>query len=133
MHAVLAAVIVAALFAGACGGSAPAASAPASAPPADAAASEAPVKLDLQAIFPPGEGRELVLNNCQTCHNFAPIVILQMDKEQWARNSVDHRERVKGLSDADYRVIYEYVSANFNPDRPVPKLPKEILESWTSY
>ena len=75
----------------------------------------------------------MVLNNCTSCHTFVPIVILQMTKEAWERNGRDHRERVGGMNDADFKELYEYLAANFNPDRPVPKLPKELLETWTSY
>ena len=49
--------------------------------------------------------RELVLQNCQSCHTIVPIVVLQMDKDQWARNSLDHRERVPGLSDEEFAGI----------------------------
>jgi hypothetical protein len=94
---------------------------------------ETPQKVNLEAIFPPGRGRELALNNCTTCHTIVPIVVLQMNKEAWERNSRDHRERVKGLSDAEFRTLYEYLKANFNPERPVPKLPQALLETWTSY
>jgi hypothetical protein len=90
-------------------------------------------KVNLAQIFPPGRGRELVLNNCTTCHTFVPIVILQMTKEAWDRNSRDHRGRVAALSDADFKTLYDYLCANFNPDRPVPKLPKELLATWTAY
>lgn len=112
---------------------------PAPAPPTPQAASEpaqsdtGPSKVNLDEIFPAGRGRELVLNNCTTCHTFVPIVVLRMSKEAWARNSRDHRERVKALSDSDFKVLYEYVTANFNPDRPVPKLPPALLQTWTSY
>src|SRR5689334_6139491 len=51
-------------------------------------ASGTTVKLDLDKIFPPGKGRELVLANCQNCHTFAPIVVLQKDKDSWYRNSL---------------------------------------------
>jgi mono/diheme cytochrome c family protein len=90
------------------------------------------VKVSFDEIFPPGRGRELVLNNCTTCHTFVPIVVLQMTKEAWERNSRDHRERVTALSDADFKTLYEYLTANFNPDRPVPKLPQELLDTWTA-
>jgi hypothetical protein len=90
------------------------------------------VKVNIDEIFPPGRGRELVLNNCTTCHTFVPIVVLQMTKEAWERNSRDHRERVTALSDADFNTLYEYLAANFNPDRPVPKLPQELLDTWTA-
>lgn len=92
-----------------------------------------PGKVDLNAIFPTGRGRELVLNNCTTCHTFVPIVVLRMSKDAWERNSRDHRERVKALGDADFKELYEYLVANFNPERPVPKLPPELLQTWTAY
>lgn len=92
-----------------------------------------PAKVNLEEIFPPGRGRELVLNNCAGCHTFVPIVILQMSREAWQRNGRDHRERVKALSDADFKILYAYLMENFNPSRPVPKLPQELLDTWTSY
>jgi hypothetical protein len=101
------------------------------APPA--ATSSAPTRLNMDELFPPGEGRDLVLNNCQSCHNFAPILTLQMDAQQWDRNRNDHRERVSQVSDADVQKMYDYLKKTFNPDRPVPTLPKEMLDSWTSY
>lgn len=137
MHAVLTPVALAGvlvLLVSACGagGGTPEADG-ASSTPVPAAATGAPGRLDMDAIFPPGPGRELLLNNCQNCHTFVPIVVLQMDKDAWNRNSIDHRERVTTLSDEEFKTLYDYLAANFNPDRPVPELPKELLESWTSY
>ena len=88
-------------------------------------------KVNLDEIFPAGRGRDLVLNNCTSCHTFVPIVVLQMTKEAWERNSRDHRERVTSLSDDDFKTLYEYLVANFNPGRPVPTLPKGLLDTWT--
>lgn len=90
-------------------------------------------KVNMEEIFPAGAGRDLVLNNCQNCHTFVPIVILQMDEDAWTRSSLDHRGRVAGLSDDEFKTLYTYLKANFNPNRPVPKLPQELLESWTTY
>lgn len=98
-------------------------------PPAETAS----VKVDLDAIFPRGAGRDLVLENCQNCHTFVPIVVLQMDKDAWHRNSLDHRERVTTLTDEQFRTVYEYLQNNFGPHRPVPRLPKELLKTWTGY
>jgi hypothetical protein len=122
-------------FTAACGGSSTPGDGSSSAtsgstPPA---ASGTAASVDIEAIFPPGPGRELLLNNCQNCHTFVPIVVLQMDKDAWNRNALDHRERVTTLSDEEFKTLYEYLAANFNPTRPVPELPKELLESWTSY
>ena len=93
----------------------------------------APTRVDLDAIFPPGPGRDLVLNNCQSCHVWVPIVILQMDKDAWHRNSLEHRGRVEALSDEDFEVLYNYLSSTFTPERPVPELPAGLLEAWTTY
>ena len=101
------------------------------APAAPAAPAPAPLKIDMNAIFPPGPGRDLVLNNCQNCHTFVPIVVLQMEETAWTRSSVDHRPRVSGLSDEEFKTLYDYLKANFNPAHPVPALPRELLDTWT--
>jgi mono/diheme cytochrome c family protein len=98
-----------------------------------ASGSSGQIKVNLEEIFPPGPGRDLVLENCQNCHTFVPIVVLQMDKDAWQRNSLDHRERVSTLTDEQFKTVYEYLSTNFGPHRPVPKLPKELLKTWTGY
>jgi mono/diheme cytochrome c family protein len=120
----------------ACGGQADrttAAPATGQPPGAAAAANTAPAKLNIDEIFPPGEGRELVLNNCTSCHTIVPIVVLQMTKDAWELNAREHRDRVTSLSDAEVATLYAYLAANFNPGRPVPKLPKELLDTWTAY
>lgn len=120
-----------------CSGSRPSAAAgtaePAKGTGVSAAAASAASRVNLDEIFPAGRGRELLLNNCTTCHTFVPIVILQMTADAWDRNSRDHRERVTALSDEDFKTLYDYLKANFNPDHPVPKLPKELLSTWTGY
>ena len=98
-----------------------------------ASGSSGEIKVNLEEIFPPGPGRDLVLENCQNCHTFVPIVVLQMDKDAWQRNSLDHRERVSTLTDEQFKTLYEYLATNFGPHRPVPKLPKELLKTWTGY
>ena len=90
-------------------------------------------KVDLDKIFPTGPGRDLTLNNCTNCHTITPIVVLQLDKEAWERSGRDHRERVYAMSDAEFNTMYDYLIANFNPDKPIPQLPKELLDTWTSY
>ena len=97
------------------------------------AAESTPDKLNMEELFPPGAGRDLILNNCQNCHTFVPILILQMDKDAWQRNSLDHRERVSNLTDDEFKTVYQYLTTNFGPHRPVPNLPPDLLKSWTSY
>jgi hypothetical protein len=37
------------------------------------------------------------------------------------------------MSDEDYQILTEYLIENFGPDDPVPELPQELLDQWTSY
>ena len=91
------------------------------------------ISVDLEALFPPpAEMREMVLNNCTNCHTFVPIVVLQMESEHWDTNMSTHTEYV-ALSEEERQVLYDYLKASFNPDRPVPELPAALLETWTSY
>ena len=120
------------VFATACGGGA-GASKSTTPEAAQAAGRAAAGKVNIDAIFPAGRGRELLLNNCTSCHTFVPIVVLQMTRDAWEHNKLIHRDRVSALDDADFETLYEYLIANFNPDHPVPKLPKELLATWTSY
>ncbi len=88
-----------------------------------------PSTVSVEDVFPAGRGQGFVLDNCSTCHSLVPIAVLQMDKDAWLQNSLDHRPRVPGVNDEDYRTMYEYLSLNFNPSRAVPTLPKQLLES----
>lgn len=90
-------------------------------------------KVNLDEIFPAGPGRALVLDNCTTCHTITPIVVVQMTREARERWARDHRDRVPVVSDADYKTLTEYLVENFNPSKPIPQLPKELLDTWTSY
>ena len=131
MYALLILLAAAALTAAGCSGSTDAPGGKALPPQPDAKTVAAKVNID--EIFPPGDGRDLVLNNCQNCHTFVPIVVLQMDADAWTRNSIDHRERVTTLTDDEFKTLYTYLRANFHPGRPVPNLPKALLDTWTSY
>lgn len=89
--------------------------------------------VDIDEIFPPGPGKELVLNNCQNCHTWVPVVILQMNEQEWDRWSREHRGRVEALTDEQFATLLSYLKENFNPDTPVPELPPALLKAWTSY
>ncbi len=97
------------------------------------AESSEPKPFNIRDVFPEGPGRELVLGNCQSCHVVVPILVLRMDEAAWYRNSIEHRERVEGLNDEDFEVLYDYLTSTFTPDRPIPKLPAALLDTWTTY
>jgi hypothetical protein len=82
-----------------------------------------------------GQARDLILENCTSCHTFAPIVMQQFDANGW--ESLIHRHvaggRVNNISPDDVKVIQDYLTATFNPTQPVPQLPKALLDTWTAY
>ena len=88
---------------------------------------------NINDVLPEGAGRDLVLDNCQSCHVLVPILVLPLDEAAWYRSSLEHRERVEGLTDSEFEALYEYLASNFTPDKEPPKLPPALLDSWTTY
>ena len=88
---------------------------------------------NINDVFPEGAGRELVLDNCQSCHVLVPILVLPLDEAAWYRSSLEHRERVEGLTDSEFETLYDYLATNFTPEKPTPELPPALLDSWTTY
>ncbi len=91
------------------------------------------VEVNMNELFPPGKGRDLVLDNCMSCHSMAPIVVAQKTRGEWTQLGFSHRSTTPGLSDEQYNQLMEYLIVTFNPSRPVPRLPEELLSGWTNY
>lgn len=112
---------------------------------------EWPHKVNMDAIFPPGEGRDLVLWNCMNCHTFVRIVAGHNSHSHsadagshshdhsaegpvydthWDTHRIFHRARLWRLSDQELDVLYAYLKANFNDTKPEPQLPCWLRESY---
>jgi hypothetical protein len=90
-------------------------------------------KVNIDEIFPPDDGRELVLNNCVNCHTIVPIALARKTPDEWVSHRTQHRQRVGGISDADADRLWAYLTKNFAPGRPIPQLPEDLLKTWTAY
>ncbi len=95
------------------------------------------MKLDMTKIFPLGEGRDLVLDDClSSCHNWVPL-IQQKTKEAWAMTCMGHSVRHGVvLSTADWGSLCTYLQNHFNPETPLPKLPDWAtsgVHSWGTW
>lgn len=97
-------------------------------PPAAAPVAAAPAPTSLADIFPEGLGRSLVIGSCGSCHAAACSAIGQRTAARWKALEVDHRDRVADMDDADYKALFEYLSANFNDSKPQPNIPPQFLE-----
>jgi hypothetical protein len=100
------------------------AAAPAGAPAASTAPA-APEPQTVADIFPAGPQREAVLNTCGSCHNVACAAIGQRSPERWDALKDGHKDHVSG---GDLNGMFEYLKANFNADRPEPRIPPRFLE-----
>ncbi len=90
-------------------------------------------KAEIDKIFPPGQGQDLVFTGCVNCHPWVPIVLVQGTAERWQRIMKDHKARV-GMKEDDYAFLIQYLVDNFGPDKPVPdNIPEDLLMQWTSY
>jgi cytochrome c5 len=59
----------------------------------------------LATIFPPGPGRELVLNSCGSCHSAVCAARGQRTAERWDSIKKDHKEKLSGSSSEDLNVL----------------------------
>ncbi len=100
--------------------------------PTTASSSSGP-QLDLNKLIPPGDGRDLVMDNCMSCHSIAPVLVSQKTAGEWEGTKNNHRAAIAHLSDADYGKLFGYLIKNFGPDHQVPNLPPELLSGWTNY
>src|SRR5574341_711674 len=83
-------------------------------------------KLNVDDIFPQGVGLYLMLQSCTNCHEVSLFAILRKSADAWARIRANHARRFPALTDAEIESMYEYVVANFNPDRPPSKVPPAL-------
>ncbi len=83
-------------------------------------------KVNLDAFMPPGKGRDLLLNNCTSCHSFVCAINGQRSVDAWQAVKIGHRDRVASLSDEDYNTLFTYLETNFNDQKPPPELPPEL-------
>jgi mono/diheme cytochrome c family protein len=93
-----------------------------------AAAPGAPVAgepANVADIFPPGAGRDVVLNSCGSCHNLACSAIGQRTADRWKSLRESHKDKV---SDADANAAFAYLQSHFNDGNPEPRVPAKFLQ-----
>ena len=80
-------------------------------------------------LFPEGESRELVLNNCSSCHAVACAVIGQRTAARWNGLKEGHSDRMPGLADGELDRMFAYLQGHFNDTQPEPSVPAAFLEA----
>ncbi len=90
-------------------------------------------RVNIDEIFPPDQGRDLMLQYCVNCHTITPTALARRTPGEWATHRLDHQPRVGGLSDAQADLLWGYLVKHLAPGRPIPELPPDLLNTWTSY
>ena len=71
-------------------------------------------------LLPPGEGRDLVVTSCNTCHNLKTVVQMRKVKAGWAKSVNDMIQRGAQLFPEEIEPITAYLTKAFGAS--VPKL-----------
>ena len=71
-------------------------------------------------LLPAGDGRDLVLNSCNTCHNLKVVVRARKNRAEWAKSVNDMIQRGSQIFPEEIEPITAYLSKAFGSD--VPKL-----------
>lgn len=92
------------------------------------------LKLDMNAIFPPGEGQDLVFTEClNSCHTFVPL-LQQKTKQAWEMTCRGHLIRhIPTMELTRWRRLCNYLETHFNPETPLPELPPQFQRTWAAY
>jgi hypothetical protein len=84
-----------------------------------------PELANVAELFPAGQGRDVVLNSCGSCHNLACSAIGQRTGPRWDSLRESHKDKI---SDADAASAFTYLKSNFNDAKPEPKVPAKFLQ-----
>ena len=125
-RALSSALIVIGCLLAACGRSTPLTSA--AAQPISSKAAEPSQPFNMASIFPPGPGRDLVLNTCGSCHSVVCATRGQRTGERWKSLQKDHNDKLTNVSGAQLNLMFAYLKANFNDAKPEPQVPPEFLQ-----
>jgi hypothetical protein len=80
-------------------------------------------------LFPEGEARDLVLNNCSSCHAVACSVIGQRTAARWNGLKEGHSDRMPSLAEGELDRMFAYLQGHFNDTQPEPSVPAAFLEA----
>ena len=98
------------------------------APAAAEAVPEPAMPATIAELFPDGGGKDLVLNNCSSCHAVACSAIGQRTNARWDNLKEDHRDKASSLPEDDLETLFAYLKENFNDSQPEPMVPAHFLE-----
>ena len=86
------------------------------------------------SVFPPGPGRDNVVNSCGSCHSLLCGDRGQRTAQRWDTIKESHRDKLTSVSGPDLDTMFSYLKKHFNDTKPEPSIPAEFLqEGCTPY
>jgi len=70
---------------------------------------------DYKSQLPPGEGKELVVELCNTCHNLQKVVASRKTDKEWERSVYDMVNRGAQIFPEEVDQIVKYLAKSFPP------------------
>jgi competence ComEA-like helix-hairpin-helix protein len=70
-----------------------------------------------QVNLPEGEGRELVMRVCTTCHGVDHVMRFRLSPQKWKKEVDDMAERGAEATDEQFAQITAYLAKNFGPEK----------------
>ena len=70
--------------------------------------------------LPPGEGKDLLVKDCQECHQLSVVTSQRHNEAKWADLVEQMRSRGANGSDEDMDQIVHYLTTNFGPVSSAP-------------
>lgn len=69
--------------------------------------------------LPDGKGKDIVENTCADCHSLERIKAQRLDEEGWNGIMREMMESGASINPDDIKVIVDYLTKNFGPDKKV--------------
>jgi DNA uptake protein ComE-like DNA-binding protein len=77
-------------------------------------------KTDSESQLPPGDGRELVVNSCGSCHSLKTVVTARKTSAAWEKSVSDMIQRGAPVFPEEIKPLTSYLSQAFSTDVLVP-------------
>lgn len=86
-------------------------------------------RVNLDAMAPPGTGRDLLMMNCGNCHSFVCAFRGQRTLGHWELVLRMHKaEHWVYMDENELEFLFSYLEANFNDQKPVPEIPDVLAD-----
>lgn len=71
-----------------------------------------------KSLMPDGEGKDVTMQLCGTCHNMQKTVVSRKSPQEWERTVYDMVTRGAQIFPDEAEQIIKYLSRNFNTSKP---------------